>query len=140
MIMETPSAVLFSQRHRRHAFGDPLKHGPVRRPVETRAFRYDRRGVEFEQAQQAQAALEARVASIAQFAHHLARCGVAIPPSARVDLGRIAMAAQAHVVFAAKAFGHGWGLTIGKRASHIPALTNRLAKYSLMSRGCGTLR
>ena len=39
-----------------------------------------------------------------------------VPPSARVDLGRVAMAAPAHVVLGAKALGDRLGLTIGKRA------------------------
>jgi hypothetical protein len=140
MIREAPSAVLLNQRHRRHAFGDPFKHGRVHRAIGAGAFRDDRRGVEFKQAQQAQSALEARVASVAQLAHHLARCGVAIPPSARVDLGRIAMTAQAHVVFAAKALGDGRGLTIGEGASHSLALTDHLANYSLMTHGRGAPR
>ena len=112
MIRGALSVVSFN-RHRRNAFVDPFKHGPVHRAIGAGAFRDDRRGIVFRQVQQAQAALIAPVASVAQFAHHLARCGVAIPPSSRVDLGRIAMAAQAHVVFAAKALGDGWGLTVG---------------------------
>ena len=116
MIRRAPSAVSISQGHCRHGFGELFELGPIHGSVRARALRDDRLGVQIEVAEQAQSALEARIAPVAQFAHHLAHYGVHTLPPTPVDLRRIAMAAQAHVVLGAKALDDGRGLTFGERA------------------------
>jgi hypothetical protein len=106
----------FGQGHSRLGFRDPLKQSPIHRPVRAAACFDDGLDVQIEQPQQTQPAPVACITAVAQFAHQLAYLAVPTLPAGAVDLGRVAVTAQAHGVLGTEALGDGAGLTVGEGA------------------------